>query len=402
MASAQAMIIRDGFDSASYLRALRGIATDVSYPVTREAVQRKIVAAACERRPESLEELKKVYLEVLRSIGARYVPASEKKGFLEQVDPSKLNIPWFDTRWFVHPKKDTRKSDYLRVVADILLASGFARLFARVYVSDAPSEACQGLALPDDGFDHHASICFPHGRSGIDLPILLLQYTEYEDHLHAVLVHEILHCLIHYWWELQRPEGAELEPFCLLITNFVSEIFAQAQSVAMLGTPYLHTLAATGARPGSRQTAAGSQPRSVAETMPRDAFASAVGFLETYPWFCAQLGLGWRPSFDSNQLGKLWTPDQLSLAARLLPLATELFGSAILEETLYEKFLDAMGSQGPCGSLFEDCADMLYSCSYGPCVEPSTTCAACPAPSPGCRAGSVPGRTTHTDATSLR
>ena len=347
--------IDPAFDRSAYLRSLRGCGSPLGPPIAKNEVQYRVVDASLDGgSPVAGSDLTEQYIRVLQHIGVRPVSASETGGFLEEVDFAVLNVPQYDTRWFAHPTKNPTRKSALRQTADLLMASGFGRLFGRVIVANSISDVCRQGHLPEADLDHQAGVCFPRSQAGVTLPFLLLSEELPADRLAAVVTHETMHAVVHYLWELGTVPGAALDAFYLLVTNFIAEIFTQAQTAAVLGAPYL--LVPSAARtschaPGEAGTATSFGSSDAVAAGDAD-FREVRAFLETYPCVAARVGLGWGVhEVDVPEIG--WSPRLRELATALGPLARELFDDAVLSDPVFEGFQSLLGPSGPCGGMFQ-------------------------------------------------
>lgn len=342
-----------GFDRGAYLRSLRGSCFDASRPLSAIDVQRRVVTAACGIAPLDVVALRSAYLEVLSHVGINVCRASDQRGWFDPPVASATNVPWYRTRYWAYPDSRGGRDGFLRDVAPLLEGTGFGRLFAWVAVAPSTAIPAQQLRLLSDGRNHTAVFGAPINRFGIHQPILLLQQPEEMAAVHTILIHEVVHAVTHYLWGLRTHQCAALDPLRLVATRFVVEVFAHAQTAAMLGLPYCYYLSdSSSARRRGDSALLRVWALHRLFSRPRDAeLASALLFLETFPCFSATLGLD-RDFQPGHVFTESWTQAQHTLADLLMPLARDLYDRASLDTALYEAFLELLSSEGPCGDLF--------------------------------------------------
>jgi len=349
--------IRNPFGRADYLKSLRHLIVDPAKPVAKRDVQRAVVQQAyAMTSPVCDEALEALYVNVLTHLKVRCYETTEiASDPPPEMSPGWTVIPQYETQWrHVEHRPEVRSGGLTRLlheVANALIESGFSRSFARVYVTDDMETTRERLSLPDIGGDAVMALCFPYGESGVEIPILLVQYTELPVPLHACLLHEIMHLVVYYLWRLRPPSFVQLAPLPSLATALATEVFAHMQTAMLLGESYLvstlvvEDLALATSRMATKADESG-------ELSPQRMNEAKI-FLDSFPFVAAAWALR-TPAPDLVQAyQQLWPEDLRRLAAELKPVCLELFDSADFTGLLYSRFLALLGSEGPTGDLFE-------------------------------------------------
>jgi hypothetical protein len=351
-----------------YLRVLQQLSVPASEILTKELLRGHVLSHAYATHQVHTEGETGLYASVLSDIGVQlfeqrdeYAPAPAR------VTPTSIRIPQFDTRWCyedITGRPGARSlNDRAIDIALLLSRMGLGRLFARVCVSDDISAVANREQLPDAGFDALMSVCFPVSGGGVEVPVLLVQYTPTDEHLEATLFHEAMHVVIYYLWGLRAPQAGGLFPLYVLVSQLASEIFAQRQTAAVFGTRYVMGLlnpAARGAGGPQRGVLPGPR-RHVRPTHGSEAaFQQTMLFFETLPWVLALEDFPLLAHLRS-QLMLARTPGQHQAHNSLAVAARELFAACNLTDELHGQLLAPLDVDGPCGQEFATYSANLWA-----------------------------------------
>jgi hypothetical protein len=349
----------------AYLKALRGIASMPSKPLAKASIQSAVVRAALGYVPEREDETEAKYREILEGMGVFLVNTTET-GYRPLVGVGATAIPLYETQWRFVQRGSTREEkalmDLLLCIAETLEESGFANLFARVYVSDDVPGLAETLELPMPAAESCTSlVAMPLGSHSLPIPILMVQGPATGMDIPASCLTATLQVLTHYFWGLHSSRERQVDPLTALVDRFMVEVFVQMQCAAILGrTRVIANALCVNVEEGAAPEVANA-PRGPRDSIESQGSKAACIFLETFPWFAAREVVGVESSI-LELLPSLWTDEQHQLAKTLLPFARDLFTQAEPSQEISSAFARAMGSEGPCGPLFERYSvDLLFS-----------------------------------------
>lgn len=351
---------------AEVLQALKQLPTGQGIQLTQRDFQETILrelgglgSAQLEKMGE--KQIKRLYIELLKEMGVVFEHVEETHVFPTSEDV--FRYPLFPTQ-SRHIRFDT---DYEQEIVDllerthsILLKVGFLSSYARVYVTDNLRKLCLELGFPvlDIHWSDHPAIatCFPRSKRGkFPLPILMLEYTPMPLPLYPCILHEILHLLVYYAWDLQSvfksSHGVDLVK--LIAASLLAETVVHSLATTVLGSEYLFSAIFIAIFQNSGRFAWDlSEEPPIKERLQAEV-DPAQTFLATFPWIsAAERAATLEPPSLFSRIRGMWSDEQKKCAKLLQPITDTVYETARLDPTSLEKATKLLGPTGPCGGVF--------------------------------------------------
>lgn len=346
------------------LKALHNIKVGPGEVLQRRQLHRAIVEEFGllkeDRNHVTDEDLKGLYLDVLRSCGIYVKRVGEEDSKVIVPDGYSTVYPVFNqTRSFIQcydrarPKEtENRLRELEKKVRHELETMGFLDSYARIYVTDDMWRLCKDLdflILSIDVGDHPAiGTQVVRSLSGeFPMPILLVEWRDRPLPLTACLLHEVLHVVTEYAWDLDVIRDREILTEWLGVSLLV-EAFIHSTAASILGRAYLATAVSLLQFHDGEQ---GGVREGLGENEEVTSF-----FLATFPWVAA-VRL-WTPESGEDawwaRVARAWPPEMYQLAGKLQILVEDLYRHAVLSSEMVEQVSQLLSASEMGGSRFRE------------------------------------------------
>jgi hypothetical protein len=314
--------------------------------------------------------LKQLYKEELLKRGVQFLASSpDESCFVSDPDPaSRFLVPQFQTEFSVayyrNGGHEAALDATLSHAEHYIRTMGFGRSYSGVYVTNDLQKTCETIGIMpsiyEEGLSPPVLSAFPRSRAGFPQPFLVIQYGPTHEvwepfqALHACLVHEAIHLVQALLWQPEQYFRSAL-PLGPIVTLLACEVFAQMQTTAMLGNPYLYISVFLSDFVANRGSANASPRRLRHRANGDPQIAKASSFLRTFPWLAASWVVPQGSPIPSLLAGSAqhWDESLTRLAEDLKPIFLEIYDTASLSNETCHRIAHLLAADGPCGPMFE-------------------------------------------------